>query len=196
MSTISRWWGCRVPSWKFLILNRTSPRLNRMKMSTLALQHGECRLAPMSEALILRPNDHKFHALLSQYCSFVSHWPFGRLWDNSSPANNWIDIHNNNNNNNTRWTTPSSNSITTTTTTTTKMTSSITTIAPNTTSKMIVVSLESIASMAIWLIKRTFQPSILRKRRKTGFLARSESVGGRKVLARRRAKGRARLAGC
>ena len=56
--------------------------------------------------------------------------------------------------------------------------------------------LEELLSWSTWLIKRTFQPSILRKRRKTGLLTRNKSVGGRKVLARRRLKGRARLAGC
>ena len=51
-------------------------------------------------------------------------------------------------------------------------------------------------SLGIWLIKRTFQPSIIRKRRKTGFLKRQKSVGGRRVLKRRLAKGRMRLGGC
>lgn len=46
------------------------------------------------------------------------------------------------------------------------------------------------------LIKRTFQPSIIRKRRKTGFLKRHKSVGGRRVLDRRSKKGRIRLGGC
>lgn len=46
-----------------------------------------------------------------------------------------------------------------------------------------------------WLIKRTFQPSIIRKKRKCGYLKRSKSVGGRKILRRRREKGRARLFG-
>jgi large subunit ribosomal protein L34 len=49
--------------------------------------------------------------------------------------------------------------------------------------------------LAIWLIKRTFQPSLLRKKRKCGYLKRSKSVGGRKILKRRRAKGRQRLFG-
>lgn len=48
---------------------------------------------------------------------------------------------------------------------------------------------------AIWLIKRTFQPSIIRKKRKTGFLVRQRTVGGRRVLKRRKAKGRWRLGG-
>ncbi|KAL3793314.1 hypothetical protein HJC23_003824 [Cyclotella cryptica] len=52
-----------------------------------------------------------------------------------------------------------------------------------------------VADFSIWLIKRTFQPSLVRKRRKHGFLRRQESVGGRKVLKRRMAKGRMRLGG-
>lgn len=47
----------------------------------------------------------------------------------------------------------------------------------------------------IQAIKRTFQPSTVRRKRKFGFLARLADKDGRKVLQRRRAKGRARLAG-
>ncbi|WOK99859.1 hypothetical protein Cni_G08571 [Canna indica] len=44
------------------------------------------------------------------------------------------------------------------------------------------------------LPKRTYQPSTIRRKRNHGYLARKATKGGRKVIARRVAKGRARIA--
>jgi large subunit ribosomal protein L34 len=45
----------------------------------------------------------------------------------------------------------------------------------------------------VMLLKRTFQPSIIKRKRKHGYLARLADKDGRRVLNRRRQKGRTKL---
>lgn len=52
---------------------------------------------------------------------------------------------------------------------------------------------EDTSSPMLMSTKRTFQPSTIVRKRRHGFLARKATVGGRRILARRFAKGRRKL---
>jgi large subunit ribosomal protein L34 len=53
--------------------------------------------------------------------------------------------------------------------------------------------LPDLLDTSVWYQKRTFQPSLIRRKRKHGFLKRVRTSSGRKILNHRRRKGRRSL---